>query len=314
MTAKGMERGLFALPYKIIVVQLLLSWQISFETNIDEINGEKTVRICRVVLAVDLNNLHAIAKIGGVIKFKRLGKIVGVAVLMYVFLMTIIWFGIWYTANDAFSRPLANYAKKHSEEIKQKIFGTLFTQAKDCLTLKTDDEKRECQKDISHELALIIIEEEFSYQGNTYWPHDLYFVKYQNGKYTALGWGGVLEDTKVVNEPNSEIDYWHYKLRQSLGRCRFFDYLQPEGVVCQVYQSFDLGNGDKGYMVRHISLNDEDIDWFLNLIIPMIALVGFIEGDLPYQSGIAALSIFSIPLLSIIIAMLVDRKNQQKTH
>lgn len=174
-----------------------------------------------------------------------------------------------------------NYLLEYENELKKEVFDKLFIESEKCNQLNNFDLKKTCFQKISYTLALIIKEEEFPY-----WPNDIFFVKKTNNNFFKLGWDGesktlpTLSNIKALD--NKESIFSDFLLR----KCDYFGAANIPARSCEVYEKIQLNNNEEGYVVRNIGLTEDD-DFIFYLIIPYLAIYGFIT-SFPYL-------IFSIP-------------------
>src|SRR3989344_6005072 len=164
-----------------------------------------------------------------------------------------------------------NYVVKQEKELKDEVFDKLFKESENCNLIDDIKLKNNCFQETSHTLALIIKEEEFSY-----WPNDLFFVKKTENKFFKLGWNGelkavtILSNNNVLNNKESTFSDFIFR------RCDYFGAANIPAPSCEVYEKIQLNNKEEGYVVRNIGLTEDD-DFIFYLIIPYMAIFGFIS-------------------------------------
>ena len=163
----------------------------------------------------------------------------------------VIWFNDTHQTRSEITDPLSKYTKNHEDEIKNVIFGEIFSQAKSCLSQPTEKLAEACQKEVTAKLAKVVIEEELLNPSGYYWPHELMFVKQQGDNLYTLSWNGKLNEI-----PNQHIikDRAPYFMQVLTGNCRTF---KTYTDICDTYTTVDLGNNQTGYLVREIPLGEE---------------------------------------------------------
>jgi len=187
------------------------------------------------------------------------------------------------------------YVAKHENELKEEVFNKLFKESEKCNLIYISDSRKKCFKDISHKLALIIKEEEFSY-----WPMDIFFVKRNGNQLSKLGWSG---ETKIINPPannetlnNKESLFSDFIFR----KCNYFDNSDSPVSSCEIFIKLELGSNQEGYIVRSVGFTDED-DFIFYLLIPYFVLFGTITYfSLPKEIK------YYIELLIIIIPLIIS--------
>jgi hypothetical protein len=119
-------------------------------------------------------------------------------------------------------------------------------------------------------LSQTIIEEELTTPEGYSWPNDLFFIKQSQNKLYLLGWEGKLEDITKTSSPPTPIPYL---IRVLTNQCKPFKAEPTFLPDCQTYESLDLGNGEKGFVVRRIGVTEEG-DFLFVLLMPILATLG----------------------------------------
>ena len=201
---------------------------------------------------------------------------------------------------EYFYKANKHYLSKHEKNIRKEIFGEIFPQAKRCVTVSSPTHKTQCEKEVTHHLAISIIEEDFLDKEGYGWPTDLFFVKQEGSKYSQLGWDGKYSDiTKNVNPALINLPY---NLRLFTHQCHIFYHEEEVAPTCELYEKISLGKNSTGYLVRRSGVTEETRPELIILFFPLMALNG-ISGL--FQGRFQDASYFAIPAIQLIVTIIV---------
>lgn len=242
-----------------------------------------------------------------------------ILILIYVGLYLFLGLGLsFYSITSSYSAkqvPLEKYVQKHQDELKTVVFQKLFSEAKLCSELKSNELKQKCQQNISYQLAIVIKEEELLEPSGFGWPNDLFFVKQSNNSFYRLGWEGKFEDiSHFENKPFPKSV--PYILKLVTKHCQDFEPTLQYLSDCQTYVSIDLDSKEKGYIVRRIPLTEDDSPLFI-FIVPPIVLLGLIEsilrGDFNeiFVSVLLIIKYLFLPFAVAVLLTVVYRKRRK---
>lgn len=200
------------------------------------------------------------------------------------------------------------YVTKHENELREDVFNKLFKKSERCNLIDSTDLRKNCFQDISHTLALIIKEEEFSY-----WPSDIFFVKRTENQLFKLGWSGELttiktfSNIKVLNHNESPFNDFIFH------KCNYFGTADSIAPSCEIFTKFKLNNNEEGYVVRSVGFTDDD-DFIFYLLIPFFVLFGILTSlSLPREiEYYIELLIGLFPLIIGFIVVKLFNKNKKK--
>lgn len=209
---------------------------------------------------------------------------------------------------------MQKYTLVHNADLKNIVFGQLFSEAQSCANKDSDEVKEKCREAVTHLLAVTIIEEEFAPTGYSDWPNDLFFVKQVGDNFYSLNWGGKVEDISAsVNIPQLNFKT-PYFLRLLTNRCKIFkedvDYLES----CQIYAPINLDNNETGYLVRRKGITEED-DLRLMFLIPplqtLYAISSILKGDFSGLNSLAP-AVFTTIFPFLIAAFIIRNYDKFK--
>lgn len=127
-------------------------------------------------------------------------------------------------------------------------------------------------------MAVNLQEEQLEGSHDT-WPFDMFFVKEVGSKFYSLGWEGKLEDVTngvhIYKNVPKELQFLSQK-------CSYF-LTQNAKYSCEVSAELVLNSHEKGYLVRVISLGEEEFSLLLYFILPLLGLIG---GQIQFIYGI----------------------------
>lgn len=238
-------------------------------------------------------------------------KEIGLFIFTFILAYLVIGFTFWFTNTNSpesyYQKTSKAYIQKHSTEIKDDLFNTLFTRAQLCREISKQPVKKQCEDAIRHQLAVLIIEEDFK----TSWPTDLFFVKQVGNTFLRLGWDGKLEDiTKLTNKEslNSSLPY---AFRVATDTCRPFEKVGKYPTSCLIYVTVDLNNNEKGYVVRRAPGAEEDnffwwqVEILIFTILTPIAILTFqINPNTLWMMTIVGINVI-LPIATAFIIMIL---------
>ncbi|MDQ3099315.1 MAG: hypothetical protein M3Q44_06210 [bacterium] len=216
---------------------------------------------------------------------------------VYLVMALLFWIYGIYSTGRTMLMPTEKYASIHQQELKDRLFGTIFNEGKRC-QMYEKLLREQCEKEITFRMALLIKEEEFEDENKNGWPHDIFFVKQEENSFYRLGWEG-----KVVNI-SSTVDKilldnrTPFTFRVITHQCRVFEQTINETLDCQIFTSLPLENNNRGYIVRRVGVGEEENDFvFLFIFIPLALPLALFNGYL-YPEGIVIFGIyFLLPAL-----------------
>lgn len=212
--------------------------------------------------------------------------------------------------NEFFStlNTTKKYVAKHKNELKEDVFNKLFKESEKCNFINGSDLRKNCFQGISHTLALIIKEEEFSY-----WPTDIFFVKRTGDKISKLGWNGELITIETILD-NKALDYNESPFNDFIfHKCNYFGTADSIARSCEVFTKIKLNYNEDGYVVRSTGFTDDN-DFIFYLIIPFFVLFGMLTSlSLPRQiEYYIELLIGLFPFIIGFVAVKLFNKNGKK--
>lgn len=239
-------------------------------------------------------------------------KEIGIFIITFIIAYLIIGFTFWFTTRNSnesyYQKTSKAYIQKHTSEIKNHLFDTLFTKAQLCRDINKQPLKKLCEDNIRHQLAVLIIEEDFLNSDGQGWPTDLFFVKQVGNTFLRLGWDGKLEDITQLTSESAINSSLPYAFKLITGACRPFEIVGKYPDSCLVYVPIELNNNEIGYVVRRAPTSEEDnFFWwqvenllFLTLV-PIAILMLKINSTTIFMMTIVGITI----ILPIAIAFIV---------
>lgn len=189
-------------------------------------------------------------------------KEVGIFIITFILVYLVIGFTYWFVMTNSnetyYLKTSKAYLQKHAGELKKDLFYTLFTKAQLCREIGRQPLKKQCEANIKHQLAVLIIEEDFLDADGWGWPTDLFFVKQVGNTFLRLGWDGKLEDITQLTSESAINSSLPYAFKLITGACRPFEIVGKYPDSCLVYVPIELNNNGIGYVVRRAPTSEED--------------------------------------------------------
>lgn len=246
-----------------------------------------------------------------------------VALFISSFLIqTVLWFfhsGELLYGDLPLQTALRSYVNNHHQELKDKLFNQIFVDAEKCYSLRNEVSRTNCQADITNQLAVLIKEEELLDSYRSGWPSDLFFVKQINDKFYRLGWEGKVEN--ISSFVNADSINYELKFVESIlqGKCKTFETTLKNLPSCQIYFSIDLGQDQRGYVIRRIPITDENdfqfifIAPFVVIFSPILipsSIYGLLTGQKDYYILISSLGPYIFGIAAVKIYHLLKNRNK----